>query len=136
METIIEIKKDEVFSYRQNDNNLLKEFEGFSVVTNYQKIYIGIECYQLCCESYGYLITNDDINDFIGSNLISISIVDSVLNNRKIDEIEYLECGEAMFVNFETSAGTLQFVAYNSHNGYYGHDAVLISKQLMYSLTL
>ncbi len=35
-----------------------------------------------------------------------------------------------MFVNLETNVGLLQFVAYNSHNGYYGHDAVLVSKQL------
>lgn len=37
--------------------------------------------------------------------------------------------GEAMFINFETSKGTLQFTLYNSHNGYYGHTAKVISKR-------
>jgi hypothetical protein len=61
--------------------------------------------------------------------LIGISITDLVLNNNEIFELEHLQCGGAMFVNLETSEGILQFVAYNSHNGGYGHDAVLISKQ-------
>ena len=47
-----------------------------------------------------------------------------------IEELEYLDSGGAMFVNLETSEGLLQFVAYNAHNGYYGHEAVLVSKQL------
>ncbi len=56
--------------------------------------------------------------------------MDNALNNTKIEELESLESGGAMFVHLETSEGLLQFVAYNSHNGYYGHDAVLVSKQL------
>ena len=35
-----------------------------------------------------------------------------------------------MFVNVETDKGLLQFVAYNEHNGYYGHEACVISKHL------
>lgn len=64
--------------------------------------------------------------------MIGISITDTALNNKKIEALEYLDCGGAMFVNLETSEGLLQFAAYNSHNGYYGHEAVLISKQLNY----
>ena len=30
--------------------------------------------------------------------------------------------GGIMFVNFVTSKGVMQFVLYNEHNGYYGHD--------------
>jgi hypothetical protein len=33
-------------------------------------------------------------------------------------------------VNIDTDRGQLQFVAYNEHNGYYGHNAVVVSKQL------
>ena len=42
---------------------------------------------------------------------------------------DYFE-GGVMFVNITTSKGVLQFVAYNEHNGYYGHSACVISKQL------
>ena len=99
-------------------------------ITDQQTIKVGISSGQSCCESYGYLTTNDDLKEFEGTELLSISIVDTALNNKKIEELEYLDAGGAMFVNFETSKGLMQLVAYNGHNGYYGHDAVLVSKQL------
>lgn len=107
-----------------------RDYVGYQIITDVQTIRVGISDGQDCCEVYGYLITNDDIEDFIGAGLIEISITDTALNNKKIEELEYLDCGGAMFVNFETTEGLLQFVAYNAHNGYYGHDAVLLSKQL------
>ena len=105
-------------------------YDGFQIITDLQTIKIGISDGQCCCESFGCIITNDDTKEFIGAELKSIAIVDNALNNKKIEELEYLDCGGAMFVNLETSEGLLQFVAYNAHNGYYGHEAVLISKQL------
>jgi hypothetical protein len=107
-------------------------YDGYQIITDQQTIQIGISDGQACCESFGCIITNDETKEFIGAELLGISITDTALNNKKIEEIEYLDCGDAMFVNLETSEGLLQFVAYNSHNGYYGHDAVLISKQLNY----
>ena len=105
-------------------------YDGYQIITDRQTIQIGISDSQSCCEKFGCIITNDEIKEFIGAELLGISITDTALNNKKIEEIEYLDCGGAMFVNLETSEGLLQFVAYNSHNGYYGHEAVLISKQL------
>ena len=105
-------------------------FDGYQIITDQQTIQIGISDGQCCCESFGCIITNDETKEFIGAELLGISITDTALNNKKIEELEYLDCGGAMFVNLETSEGLLQFVAYNSHNGYYGHEAVLISKQL------
>ena len=105
-------------------------YEGYQIITDFQTIKTGINDSQCCCERFGCIITNDEIQDFIGSELKSLAIVDDALNNKKIEELEYLDEGGAMFVNIETSVGLLQFVAYNSHNGYYGHEAVLISKQL------
>ena len=107
-----------------------QSFEGFQIVTDLQTIKIGISDGQNCCESFGCIITNDETSDFIGAKLLGLSLTDNTLNNTKIEELEYLDSGDAMFVNLETSEGLLQFVAYNAHNGYYGHDAVLISKQL------
>lgn len=105
-------------------------YDGYQIITDQQTIQIGISDYQSCCEDFGCIITNDETNEFIGAELLGISITDTALNNKKIEELEYLDCGGAMFVNLETSEGLLQFVAYNSHNGYYGHEAVLVSKQL------
>ena len=105
-------------------------YDGYQIITDQQTIQIGISDGQCCCENFGCIITNDDTKEFIGSELLGISITDTALNNKKIEELEYLDCGGAMFVNLETSEGLLQFVAYNSHNGCYGHEAVLVSKQL------
>lgn len=111
-------------------------FDGYQIITDLQTIRIGVSNEKCCCEQFGCLITNDDIKEFIGAELKSISIVDTALNNKVIKEVEFLDCGDAMYVNFETSEGLLQFVAYNSHNGYYGHSAVLLSKQLNHEKTL
>lgn len=105
-------------------------YDGFQIITDRQTIKIGISNSQSCCESFGCMITNDETKEFIGSELKSISIVDAALNNKKIEELEYLDQGGSMFVNLETSQGLLQFVAYNAHNGFYGHEAVLIGKEL------
>ena len=101
-----------------------------------ETIQIGISNGQSCCESFGCIITNDETKEFIGAELKSLAIVDTALNNKKIEELEYLDSGGAMFVNLETSEGLLQFVAYNAHNGYYGHEAVLVSKQLNHEKSL
>ena len=105
-------------------------YDGYEVVTTEQRIRFGIENQQSCCESWGYFITNDETADFIDAELLSVSITDTCLNSKKLEEIDAGEYTNTMFVNLETSAGLLQFVAYNSHNGFYGHDAVLISTQL------
>lgn len=112
------------------------QFDGYQIVTNEQTIQFGIDNEQSCCESWGSLMTNDTASEFIGANLISVSITDQALNNKKIEEIEHLDCGGVMFVNLETDKGLLQFVAYNAHNGYYGHEAVIISRQFNHSEVL
>jgi hypothetical protein len=53
------------------------------------------------------------------------------LNVKKLDEITE-ECdsgGGTQFVDFETSKGVFQLTVYNRHNGYYGHDILIESKQ-------
>ena len=113
--------------------NCWQEFDGYQITTDQQVIKIGITNMVQCCEEFGCIITNDEIEDFIGAELIGISITDDALNNKRIKELEDLYEGGAMFVNLETNKGLLQFVAYNSHYGYYGHDAVLVSKQMCHS---
>ena len=109
---------------------------GFKVTTSKQEIQLLIDNHCSCCEQWGYFWCNDDPIDFIGASLLSVSIVDTALNTLIMDEVEELawqDAGETMFVNLTTDRGVLQFVAYNCHNGYYGHKATVISKQLNHS---
>lgn len=132
MEKILRIEET-TFKKTKDD---WQSFQGFQIITDKQTIQIGVSDRQSCCESFGCIITNDDTKDFIGAKLKSLAIVDTALNNKKIEELEYLDEGGAMFVNLETSEGLLQFVAYNAHNGYYGHEGVLVSKQLNHEASL
>lgn len=104
--------------------------EGYKVTTNKQQILVGIRSGQSCCEDFGYFMTNDNTEDFIGATLRDVRLTNTLLQVTDFNK-EY--SGNVMFVNFETNKGTLQFVAYNDHNGYYGHEAVVVSTQLEYT---
>jgi len=109
----------------------MSSYDGFAIHTNKQTIYLLIENDQNCCEKFGYFFTNDEYKSFIGSKLIGVKIVDECLNVSRLDEItDGPEERETMFVNIETSEGLLQFTAYNCHNGYYGHTAIVRSEQI------
>lgn len=111
---------------------------GYRIITDSQEIIFGISDIQSCCETWGYFMSDDNLQDFIGSELISVSLVNEALEKVSIEHKETLDMAgiATMFVNFETSNGLLQFVAYNSHNGYYGHTAFIKSKQLTHDESL
>jgi len=124
-ETILSI--EEVFD-RKNDGIT---FSGFEIKTTEQTIKLLIANEQDCCEDWGYMMTNDTLEDFLGATIMSVDLVGT-------DEID---CGDGetnrtVFVNVVTDKGTLQFTAYNEHNGYYGHAVVVESNQLNYKETL
>jgi len=123
-EKIIRIEED---SFNTND----RTFEGFIIITNKQSIKLGISNGQGCYEAWGYFITNDVV-EFLDAEINSITIVDDCLTQDKyLSEIGRIYEGGVMFVNINTNKGVLQFTAYNIHNGYYGHHAVVvISEQL------
>ena len=61
---------------------------------------------------------------------LNVSMTDTALNTEKVeDECNYShhydDGNGIMFVNIETDRGVLQFVAYNCHNGFYGHEATV-----------
>jgi hypothetical protein len=118
---------EKIISIKESCNN---DQEGFEIVTSKQKIFLGIDSGQSCCEQFGYFMTNDNIDEFVGSKLLEIKLTDTLLKVENFDK-EY--SGNIMFVNIETSKGTLQFVAYNDHNGYYSHEATIISTILNHS---
>lgn len=121
--------------------------EGYKITTSNQDIKLLIDNGQCCCESWGYFLTEDDTYKFIGTNILEIKLTDELNKgvdlNGKIDEWLIDKNGQlnmydggCMFVDIVTDKGTLQFVAYNEHNGYYGHNACIISTQLNYDTWL
>jgi len=130
-ETILTISET---SFDSN-NSLYNNTDGYIITTSSQEIRVGIYNQQDCCEDWGYFISEDDLNRFIGSQLLEIKITDELLKQGHFDVNSIYE-GGVMFVDFITSKGVFQFVAYNSHNGYYGHRAGIVSKQLNYNEVL
>ena len=104
--------------------------DGFIITTTEQEIKLGIDNGQSCCENWGYFMSEDDFSDFIGALLVDVKITDTLLRPNDEFDVNNMYEGDVMFVNVETSNGLLQFVAYNEHNGYYGHEACVISKQV------
>lgn len=108
-----------------------ERYNGYIVKTDKQEIFFGISKNKQCCESFGYFTTPDETAEFIGADLLEVKVVDTALDVNRFelfyDENRY---NNVMFVNLETSNGLLQFIAYNKHNGYYGHDAIVTSDQL------
>ena len=114
--------------------------EGYQIVTNRQTITLAIDADGQCCETFGYLLSEDEFEKFIGAELRGISLTDSELNSVQLERelasqsfSDGPDSVELMFVNIETDRGVLQFVAYNGHNGYYGHQARVSSQQLTHS---
>jgi len=115
-----------------------RHYSGFEIETDAQCIVLGIDDGQSCCESWGYFMSHDDVADFIGATVVGVSIVDTALCVARVEreEAHTRDDGDIMFVNIDTDRGVLQFCAYNKHNGYYGHQAVVISKQASASFIL
>lgn len=101
-----------------------QNYDGYKVETDEGVFFIVIENDSQCCENWGYLSSNDELHEFEGSELYSVNIVDTKLET--VEDVCSYE-GDCMFVNLETSGGTLQLVCYNEHNGYYGHHAMLLA---------
>lgn len=108
---------------------------GYVITTNNQTIKLLMDTDQQCCENAGYFISEDDFTQFIGAEIFDIKVTDTelkegLLKQHDLDINDKWFEGGVMFVDIITSKGTLQFVAYNEHNGYYGHEAKIISEQL------
>lgn len=109
-------------------DNKWNTYDGYCIETDSRKLYFVINNGQCCCENWGYLSSEDDFGSFIGSELKNVYVTDTKLGTIVSNMKEDLDAGSAMFINVETTRGLLQFVAYNEHNGYYGHKVKLVSK--------
>lgn len=132
MEKIVSISE---LDYKDESN---RGYDGYAITTDKQVIKLMIDNGQACCESWGYFMSEDDLSGFIGADLIGLSLTNTALEKVELNHAEEINGEETsvMFVNIETSAGLLQFVAHNTHNGYYGHGAYVRSIQLSHEETL
>ena len=139
MEKILEIKEVHIGNEGAWDG-----YMGYLIITDEQEIELTISAGQCCCERTGYFMSEDNTEDYVGANLLGLEITDIALNEAKMieeslgglnDKDSYFE-GGVMFVDIKTDKGVLQFVAYNEHNGYYGHDAKIVSTFLEHTETL
>lgn len=124
--------KEIIESIRECSDELVKSemhwsvrYDGFIVKTNKKEYRVLISSKASCCESFGYLQSENDLTDYIGAELIQVNIVDE--NKKLVEEVcEWgYDSGDILFVNFETSEGTFQLAVYNAHNGYYGHSVII-----------
>lgn len=96
------------------------DLEGFVIKTDKQEILVGISNDHSCCEHFGSISSEDKFDDFIGAQLLDVKLTDTALNSKVLAVMSELYEPNTMFVDINTSKGSLQFVLYNSHNGYYG----------------
>lgn len=134
-EKIISIR--EITNIKASPNEYDK-YDGWQVLTTKQAIRLLISNEQQCCEGWGYGISEDNPEDFIGAELVNVQLVDAdgnVTNHAVEDDDEYDE-GAAVFVNFVTDRGVFQITLYNAHNGYYGHAVIVQSDQVKLETSL
>jgi len=98
------------------------DYCGFYIETTKQTILLLISNGASCCENFGYLHSEDNLEDFVGAELLKVEKVDTKLEKTTLNDVDE---GECIFINLETSKGTCQFAVYNSHNGYYGHSVFI-----------
>jgi hypothetical protein len=71
LETITSIKEV------QNVHNPFEKYgtqDGYKVTTNRHVYYVLIDNDQSCCESWGYLSSDDDLEQFVGSELEKVEL--------------------------------------------------------------
>jgi hypothetical protein len=114
--------------------------EGWEVVTDNTTIFILIDDQSSCCESWGYISSDDNPSDYVGAELLDVVLTDTALENfstKAKEEMKYLDEGGVQFVTFKTSKGDFQLAVYNAHNGYYGHGIlVAVGDEIILSSTL
>jgi len=107
--------------------------EGFRVETDEHELLVLIDDQQSCCESWGHVSSAENLQDYVGTDLLAIRLTDTALNSLIVERHgckEYgFDEGGIQFVDLDTTKGKLQFAVYNSHNGYYGHGIVVALDQ-------
>ena len=109
---------------------------GYEIHTNKQVISLQISNSGNCCESWGLITTEDTLSDFVGAKLLGIELVDMDYKSHPLtmENVDFNnpnnEGTSFCFIDINTSKGKLQFVLYNTHNGYYGHSIEIKSNHI------
>lgn len=123
IESIAEVK--DVAKVR---NGYSTSMDGYVVHTDAHTFEVLIDNEQSCCESRGYLTSEDALDPFVGAQLREVQLTDSARNVTKVKEShQYEDAGGIQFVDFVTDRDVFQLAVYNGHNGCYGHE-ILIQK--------
>ena len=122
MNRIISIK--EIFDVKFDKG--YGKYDGYKVVTEKEKIKILIENGQSCCENWGMLESQDDLDYFVGAELLDIELTYDGINETITKEIDDDDECSAQLITFKTDRGNFQLGVYNSHNGYYGHSFFIL----------
>ena len=104
-----------------------QRMDGYRVATDEHTFLVLIDNGQSCCESWGYIASDDDFQKVIGRELLAVNITDVSRMKHDVEELTYIDEGGVQFVDFVTDRGVLQLAVYNAHNGYYGH-GILVAK--------
>lgn len=117
---------------KPNEWDCKDNLAGYVLSTDKNTYFLLIDDYQSCCEDWGTIACEDEFSNFIGANLIEVSQTtrDKVTQKYITDTLEDGSIDDAIFLNFKTDKGDLQFVVYNDHNGYYGHDVYIKMHEL------
>lgn len=103
--------------------------EGYIIETSNRVIKLLIDNSQYCCESWGYVSSDDDFSEYIGATLRNVTTVCSDNGKMRLKRSlgkyanDYLYNAE--FITLDTNNGELVFAVYNTHNGYYGHSILI-----------
>lgn len=107
------------------------------ILSDGSTIEFGIEMGQSCCEHYDFLSSPDDASEFIGAEFLGLVErdtwpdtipIDSGIQSYSNPAVVDCDSGGFQAIDVNTSKGTMQFVVYNAHNGYYSHATVLIGE--------
>jgi hypothetical protein len=123
-------------------NKKLKDFDGYTLETREKIYYIAISTGQSCCEEYGTIQSNDNLSEFIGSEIKDITYS----NCADYSDCEIFEKAvspgysaynvfDCAFIDVNTDIGSFQLAVYNLHNGYYGHDIQVIVEDKVNTLS-
>ena len=136
MEKILTIKEISEFKLNEVNN---AEYTGYFIETDKTEIFLLVEDGTHCCENFGFMTTENDINEFIGEEIQSEFKITALRGDEEYDTVVkafkdfnadgyYSDVTEAIFLEFMSKDKTLQFAVYNTHNGYYGHDIRILIK--------
>ena len=107
-------------------------YEGYKIKTTTKEFVIGISNGSSCCESWGHITSEDNLNKFIGAEILNYRCINSADYNEieltRKNAGEYVDVYDCAFIDFNTDRGVLQFAVYTSHNGYYGHHMQIVEK--------